>query len=304
MASIIGQCPECCECTAPAIEWDSRSASKTKCGFFQNIGYPTARYLKREWTGEHRASNFNFAGCSTETTFCRTIYGGQNIYDQEECGCTNLITATFSMDSTSCTPGLVINYACDAIFSFGSGSFDSAILSATTQTATGNGICFDSGGPAPPSNTTGVATETLSDEYTTTDLLANTLAALPAFDDDLNDTAGSFANLTTDELTYSIRESRYRFRFKIPKVGRGTCYKITWVERFTPTSGDPVDTERCAIWDGEVPADYDPADPDTYPIIGDGTNPYFELPIPEDNGTTTVEDIEFFCRGCAEGCPA
>jgi hypothetical protein len=73
------------------------------------------------------------------------------------------------------------------------------------------------------------------DEYTTAQLITNTTAAIPAWDDDWNDTAGSYRNLTAnEEQTLSIRESKYRFRFKVPKVGNGSCYKLEWVERFIP----------------------------------------------------------------------
>jgi len=141
-------------------------------------------------------------------------------------------------------------------------------------------------------------TSTLSVEYTTAQLLTNTLAALPAFDDDWNDTAGSYFDLDADELTNSIRESRYRFTFAVPKVGSGTCYKITWTEVFTPEVGDPVETERCAIWNGDLLEA-------GVGIVGDGTNPYFELAIPETNGTITVDpdSIVAVCRGCGTPCP-
>jgi hypothetical protein len=87
--------------------------------------------------------------------------------------------------------------------------------------------------------TTGTVTITLSSEYTTADLKSN-IAALPAYDDDWNDTAGSFANLSTDELSYSIRESRYRLRFKIPKVKTGKHLRVSWVERFIAEAGVAV----------------------------------------------------------------
>lgn len=32
-------------------------------------------------------------------------------------------------------------------------------------------------------------------------------------------------------------ETRYRFRFKIPKIGSGTCYRVSWVERIIPEAG-------------------------------------------------------------------
>lgn len=79
------------------------------------------------------------------------------------------------------------------------------------------------------------ATVTYSVEYTTALLKTYTVAALPAYDDDWNDTAGSFVNLSTNELTYSIRESRYRLRFQIRLVSG--CYRASWVERFIPEAG-------------------------------------------------------------------
>jgi hypothetical protein len=78
------------------------------------------------------------------------------------------------------------------------------------------------------------------DPYTTASLKTNTVAALPAYDDDWNDTAGSFADLSTDELSYTIRESRYRLRFKIPKVNMGKSLRASWVERFIAEAGVAV----------------------------------------------------------------
>jgi hypothetical protein len=136
------------------------------------------------------------------------------------------------------------------------------------------------------------------------DALTQAVAALLPYDDDWNDTPGSFRNVETSGAVSaaSIRESRYRLRFKIPKVGFGTCYHATWVERFTPEGGGtPTDTPRNWQWaEGDIPEDYDPDDPITYPIAGESGNGYFELPVPAADGTTTVEDIEVFCRNCEE----
>lgn len=134
----------------------------------------------------------------------------------------------------------------------------------------------------------------VSDEDTTADLVSRTVSSLLSFDNDWDDTAGSFRSLTTNESTYSIREGKYRFRFKIPKVGRGTCYRIEWVERFTPETGDPIDTPMDFQWDGVTPEGYDPDDSETWPLSDE-----FTVAIPETNGTTTVVDVVAFCRGCA-----
>lgn len=246
-------CPDCCECPVPTLQWDSRSASKTKCGVdFPGSPCPNARFLNVESVDTGPST----PPCPSESKTCDGITG------------------------TWVSPGsgLVGTYVQDPV----------TCEFTTDYPSSANCRTFYYSSP-----------------YTTAALIANTLAALPAFDDDWDDTAGSYRNLTTDELTYSIRESRYRFRFKIPKVGRGTCYKITWTEIFTPEEGDPVETDRCSIWDGEIPEGYDPDDPETWPIIGDGTNPYFELAIPETNGTVNVDpdSIVAVCRGCSEPCP-
>jgi len=252
-------CADCCECPTPTIEWDSRSASKTKCGFDAGVvvcGPANKIYLVLTTSG-----------------FCTTSPDPSDF---------------FCNDTQN-------SYSASSYFS-GTASYDPATCEFTNDAI--NVPCTEPGSSA-------VALSELSDEYTTGELIASVLAALPAWDNDWNDTAGSYYDLTSDELTNSIRESRYRFRFKIPKVGSGTCYMITWLEVFTPEEGDPAETEMCAIWDGNIPEDYDPDDPSTYPIIGDGANPYFEVPIPATNGTTTVDpdSIVAVCRGCAGGCP-
>ncbi len=284
-------CPECCECPTPTIEWDSRSASKTKCGFPQNTGYPAARYRSRGWTGTTTLTHASPPDCAVDGAFCTRTYAGSNDYD-EDCACSGYITSTNSSDSTLCTPDQVVNFSCEESFSWGV-EYGVVISSATETTATGDGFCYDQGVFA--QRTTGTVTEIKSDEYTTADLLANTLAALPAFDDDWDDTAGSYANTTTDELTRSIRESRYRITFTVPKVGSGTCYKVTWIERFTPAAGSVVDNPRCAIWDGTLLVA-------GTGLIGDGPDPYFSVPIPSTNGTTTVVDVVAVCRGCGTPC--
>ncbi len=62
-----------------------------------------------------------------------------------------------------------------------------------------------------------------------------------------------------------------------------------------------TETARCAVWDGITPPGYDPATPSTWPILGDGTNPYFELAVPSSDGTTLVANVRAFCDCSA--CP-
>jgi len=324
--SIIGQCAECCECPTATAEWDSRSASKSK----SDLGYPNAgKYWGTRTVTEREdlpadTSNEEFNGSCpgsdpyriTTQTFTGagfdrvtvTNYGGtptvtasgsfvivfvQTDYEESSYGncdysvlkSIRTITDTYTYNATTSL--------WDTVRTDRSQIFVPTPSDTTTTTSGTSGT--GSGGPY-------TTTTTYSNEITTPVLKTNTVAALPAYDDDWNDTAGSYANLSTDELTYSIRESRYRLRFKIPKVGFGTCYHATWVERFTPEGGGtPTDTPRNWQWaEGDIPDDYDPDDPATYPIAGESGNGYFELPVPAADGTTTVEDIEVFCRNCEE----
>lgn len=174
------------------------------------------------------------------------------------------------------------------------------MIDVITTTTTSND-CNPGGGyqePVPSSETTyeeviGDRPDDYSDLYTTGLLQTNTLAALPTNWPNL--TAGSYRNLTSDELTLSIRESGYQWAFKVPKVGSGQCYGIDWIERFTPAGGGAaVDVERNWEWDREIPEGYDPEDAETWPVT-----PWFDIEIPATNGTTLVVDVVAYCRDCA-----
>jgi hypothetical protein len=62
-----------------------------------------------------------------------------------------------------------------------------------------------------------------------------------------------------------------------------------------------TETARCVVWDGITPGGYNPATPSTYPILGDGTYPYFSLPVPATDGITLVANLRAVCDGTA--CP-
>jgi hypothetical protein len=99
-----------------------------------------------------------------------------------------------------------------------------------------------------------------SSPYTDALLLIVTTSKLDPFDDDWNDTAGSFRNLDGDSL--ALRQSRYRIRLPVPKVRTGKCYRIDWVERFVPEAGAGLTS--AAVFERGV---YRP----TVTVTGDGT---------------------------------
>jgi hypothetical protein len=116
---------------------------------------------------------------------------------------------------------------------------------------------------------------TLSDEYTTDALKANTLAALGSFPGTWSGTAGSYFNLTTDELTNTIREAKYRFQYTVPS---GSCYRIEWLE-------DGV--AKSWTWGG------------TGTPGATAYTPEYTIPIPTTNSTATVTSVTYSCTGCA-----
>jgi hypothetical protein len=98
--------------------------------------------------------------------------------------------------------------------------------------------------PAPPyasDCTTVDTTYTYSDEFTTDHLKSITAAALPAYDDDFNDTCEASRDLADDESSYTIQRFRYKFTFAAAPAACDLC----WIERFTPDEGDAVDTWHC-----------------------------------------------------------
>lgn len=324
LPSIIGQCPDCCECPAPAIEWESRSASQTKHGFYEwpeatpsvppkiysevtwagtfgGIEYANecdCAYNGRSWTvgGSGRARR-DVGGCDESSTLTVTSTT-QYYYPCNEPNGPEVVTTTNYFPAiTDCSGGTyVYGGPGEARRPTGADFYMSDITPTVRKT-----VPLTCDLPGPPGGSgqsytlSGEITNTLSDEYTTAQLLANTIAALPSWDNDWNDTSGSYFNLTSNELTNSIREGKYRFRFKLPKVGAGKCYRIEWVERFTPETGDPVDTDKDWQWDGVTPEGYDPDDAETWP-----TSEEFLVAIPETNGTITVVDVVATCRGCVE----
>lgn len=490
--SVASNCPDCCTCPTPTVEWDSRSASKSKSGYvgFQHSPWgsattPVKIYATATWSGTVVRFAFD------PPSFCPDIgnrlsrnwgkvRGTGTLGADGTCSSSTVEESSVgaswpnpepaeSWSAQDCDNGFAPYYVNGALASSAQCSFvSSGYLCASNVVnyggsivttgdsvrewaASGDTVCVGSA----PYTYSGSRKLELGSEYTTLLLQANAVAALPAWDDDWNDTAGSFANLSTDELTYAIRESRYRLRFKIPLVNTGLNYRLSWVERFIPEAGVGVDsvdvysrgvyrptvtlsapptggvqayavavmsstgtvtsirilnpgagytsaptvtvqsasgggtsstgwtatltagqvsaiasgsagnylptlafsggggsgatatatmddrggisavtvgasgsgytsaptlaitakvtgstaadlllhlgteTARCAVWDGVEPGGYDPGDSTTYPIIGDGTNDYFELPVPTADGTTLVANLRAVCDGTA-----
>ena len=77
-------------------------------------------------------------------------------------------------------------------------------------------------------------TLTLSDEYTTAQLIADVVADLPSYPGTYAGTCSSLRDLSSNELTYSIR--RFKYKFILPDLTGFSCYKIAWLEGATAKS--------------------------------------------------------------------
>jgi len=213
---------ECCctpDCPTPTIQWKSRSASKTKTGNPEFAGYvstPPKRYLKDTWSGIQESKSYASSPCSgAVTSKSRYEWYGISTYDYSG-GC----TTTKTQDRYDLS-GLVSStgpYDCNVtMVTVGGGIPSSGILAGETVAYSCSGFSsFEKN-----------SLSTLSSEYTTATLKSNTTAALSAYTGTWTGTAGSYFNLTTNELTNSIRQAKYRFQFTVPETcGAEMCYKI------------------------------------------------------------------------------
>jgi RHS repeat-associated protein len=285
---------------SPAVEWESRSISKSKCGFSkpgEEALVPLPIYLTKKYC---------VAGSSRIKAEYTVDEVGNCDFEQTDEGCDEqclpgflnpddgkryakkISTTTFNFVQTgSCDgPGpdaRVVNFTCDynsvQTDEIGCAESDNkttysgfaAQHSEITYCPTGesytvdvdwtqqaDGTWISEGEPGTPCSngtpTTTYAYENVlpdpEDEYTnpysTSDLKTKTLAALPAYDDDWDDTAGSYFNLTTGEQTNSIRESRYRLRYTPPSPDADAPTTLKWVERFIPENGVPITSVEVA----------------------------------------------------------
>lgn len=156
-----------------------------------------------------------------------------------------------------------------------------------SSSGTGHSGCFGNVDVADTTSSTitQTITETLTEENTTAMLKSNTYSALPDWDDeDWSDTpASSSAYLDNSETSYSLSEGEVR------PLHSGPCYRKIWLRAAIVLSSDPGTT---SYQDIGVYVYEDGAD-------GDHVGPAYQIPIPTENGTATVQ-YKFICR---EGDP-
>jgi hypothetical protein len=269
-----GCCPGCSPndpCVAPAapsptLVCEYITATLTKCGYEEypsHVSTPPKIYRTMTLSGTVFACGFVFdpsANCYSSGDSLYTInntfaFSGSNSFSRSSCSFTAAHRNEYSDSSQGSYYAPCVassNLVSSASYPYGVDrpyapydSFTNTFTS-TTRTLTGDGCVsnFYSGGSA---------SETLSDEYTTAQLIADTEAALPSYSGSFSSGStpcSSYCNLSTDESTYTIR--RRKFKFLLPDLTGYSCYKIMWVYRYVRNSdGYTVDfASNYWIWDG------------------------------------------------------
>lgn len=267
-------CVCCCPTLLPTVQYDSRSASLTKLGYseFGTDSSPPKIYHRSDYTGSWTrfgdtiTYNGNqivdaYTGAGTDGGTITTA-AGDCAFDQV--GDFNPSGAGTDVCGGVSQPIFDENIYTDCARNFNTSAIFAEDIISTTQVDYPG--CAEFG-------TSGTGTITLSDEYLTSELMTNTVASLPAYPGTWSGTPGSYANLTTDELTYSIRESKARIPVAGVGLVSGTEYILHYFLRFTPLVGSVIDT------------------PDTLAFTYNGTDTHLEfgvITIPSSNGTTTI----------------
>ena len=263
--SIASQCSECCTCPTATVEWDSRSGSKTKAdvGYYEDGEYWISRTTTYTEGIAESTSNEEFngscpAGTSPYRTNSQTFSGsGYTEITEETFGGSTSVTRSgdykIVLVQTDYTESTYLN--CDysvlvsirtitenRVFNNSSGVWDRSgtdnikIFYPTASEVTYPISGTLTNGPGGTSTTEVVYAHAVLDN----DLDDAIESDLPPWDNDFNDTPGSYADTSEDGFTRSIRESRYRLRFKIPKVKTGKSLRASWVERFIAEAGVAV----------------------------------------------------------------
>ena len=313
-------CADCCTCPAPTVLAATVSASKMKCGRAEFSGYASTP-LKI-----YRGIIFS----NIKATIYIDVEAGHSPCDDHYIPHQIILSGTVTLPADTCD---TLDCAAKLINTVAGYTFAYDIFNELLFPSIGDFIlvfcgdaCADLGHDGhvsslmrdgvPSSSTVAdytnddatTGTATLTTEYTTYDLIALAIAALPSWPSFSEGSPFSSYSLATDELSFTVERSKYKFRFKVPKVGNGSCYKLTWVERTTLTpSATITDVPKTFTWNGTA-AGYDATDPTTWPHTGE-----YEIDEPASNGETVIgyytdptdhttfvqEYILAECRGCA-----
>lgn len=269
--------PDACDpVPSVAIQCRTAEASITKCGYSEWTGYvstPPRIYLRKTLGGSITAENGgdDCAICNTKIEY---VYSGYDEFTKVSCptlssDSTQLVQYSYNFDCINITTTSV--FSGGQTIGTGSATFPDTYTS-TVHTITGVG-CLGNGIGNPSFNYYGSATETLSDEWTTSALETDVTNAIPAFSGSFLggvDCTGAYYDKTTDELTITKRKMEYKF--PLPSLTGYTCYSLTWDEVFTPKGGgSTTSTSKSYVWNGS-----------------DTETPIYTIDVPLTEGTITV----------------
>jgi hypothetical protein len=258
---VISQCPSCCACPEPMIEYRSRSASGSKndgvtsCTFetgggyyFQkittrtysfdediderptNTGLDAFRYIKH--AEGSRTKTETYSGCTISCTWTGSYSSTDTTekYVREDTGspwvkCEERVDANYP----TVTGGDCDGPSCTRISSvdFWRTVACGPVLEYSTST-----LYFDCDFPEWAAYTEAI---TYGDEYTDEELEETVVADIGDWSAWGEGASYSSADHSTDGNSYSITETQFRIRFD-SRPPRG-CYRLRWNVRFIPESG-------------------------------------------------------------------
>lgn len=287
----------CCGCRTspcdapplPTLKCDSISATKTKSAFLDYVSQNTPsgswtvvpKVFARESLGGFQILD-DYGNCASKDPTRGTIahfvtgyaefdkasgvstYNNQSYYE---------VVAGYDPAVWGNVNGTFYQGSNPFVFSPERGAYE--YYSVTNFTATGTNSCpcdifatvtHPAIFPAYAKNSDSVS-KTLSNEYTTSELIANTISALPSYPNTWTGTCSSYFDLPWDELTCTIR--RFKYKFQLPTLTGYSCYKITWKEG---------GVDKSYLWNGS-----------------DTETPVYTVNEPLTNGTVSITNVAASC---------
>lgn len=243
-------------CDMPTLLCDSIQSSVTKCGFDENPGYastPPKIYLKRTFSGSLTNRTYD-NGTSCTGTFVEVQSNYSGYCEQDGINCVTPINNSLTVDGVSWGCGDAFPTGCSAVECV-------PVITATSATYTGDNTCRTA------TEFFGTASDTLSLEYATSDLIFNAVNSLPSYPGTWDGTCSSYRDLDTDEMTYTVR--RFKYKFELPTLTGCVSYSFTWMEG---------STLRSYTWNGS-----------------DTETPTYTVNEPSTNGTIAITAIDVSC---------
>jgi hypothetical protein len=287
----------------PTLVARTASASKTKCGFSEFVvSSPPKIYLTRTSRGTVSLI-YEINACNGEyyvITQASSLTSGSKDYNRATCAVTDTHSGTYSDSSPGSASCAAYSSSTGISGDTDLGGDGTPVLTSTTYTTPTLGVggatryglsgagCAGAAGCSAYDNgaaiysrfyRTGSQVSTLSNEFTTALLVSDTLAAIPAFSGSYSaGAATALYDLTTDQLTASLRSLQYKFT--LPTLTGYVSYRIEWQEVFTPAVGGPTSVAKSYTWDGVATE-----------------TPAYTIPAPSTKGSTVVT-ITGITAGC------